>query len=625
MGSVSRMKSKSCAFARPLPAMVFFFFICLSFFLGHLSAQGREDHSVLFKELPESAKVKIILPNHAVSNKGRAVSIDARALHTSKLTIPLFDGKSVFAKRSRSVKAKDNASISWIGEVDGYPGSLVIFTERNGVVAGNISFDHELYEVNPTSNGNAVLFQVDEENLPPLCSDDYANDTPEASNTPSLETTIAEPYAASSTDYIVDLMVVYTPASRNRWGQNNLEAMIINGVESANQAYMNSQINMQLNIVHMAEINYSETGDMGVTLSNLRGTTDGYMDEVHGWRDTYGADMVAMISEDSNYCGIASLMTSESVSFAPRAFSVTYSSCLSNKTLAHELGHNQGNMHDRANSSYGGVSPYSYGHKRCVTDGTGFRTVMSYSCSGGTRVNYFSNPNIDYNGYPTGIDHDIDPDNSADCARSMNNTADTVAAFRDSIATTPPSPPDGLVANAVDYSHIDLSWTDNSADEIGFRVERSLDLSSWTEIATVGVDVTSYSDNSLDANTMYHYQVRAYNSAGNSTFSNVDSATTHAPPPPPVAPGNVAAVAVSGGQIDLSWSDVAGEIGYRLRRSEDGQNWSTIATLGQDSSTYSDTGNLQPSTTYYYHVIAFNGSSDSSPSSTVSATTLSTV
>ncbi len=100
------------------------------------------------------------------------------------------------------------------------------------------------------------------------------------------------------------------------------------------------------------------------------------------------------------------------------------SDCLSNQSLAHELGHQQGLMHDRDNSSgWSGVYPYSYGYRRCVSDGTGFRDVMSYSCTGAPRVLEFSNPNVNWNGYAAGVSYEADPANSAENARSLNNTA----------------------------------------------------------------------------------------------------------------------------------------------------------------------------------------------------------
>lgn len=96
--------------------------------------------------------------------------------------------------------------------------------------------------------------------------------------------------------------------------------------------------------------------------------------------------------------------------------------------------------------------------------------------------------------------------------------------------TTPPpsgpNAPSGLTATAVSTSQIDLAWTDNSTDEDGFRIERGADGITFTEIATVGTNVTNYSNGGLAAGTTYHYRVRAYNAAGNSSYSNSASATT---------------------------------------------------------------------------------------------------
>ena len=85
--------------------------------------------------------------------------------------------------------------------------------------------------------------------------------------------------------------------------------------------------------------------------------------------------------------------------------------------------------------------------------------------------------------------------------------------------------PSGLSATAVSQTQIDLSWTDNSDDEDGFKIERSPDgTTGWTQIATVGAGVTSYSDTSLTCDQTYYYRVRAYNANGNSGYSNIANA-----------------------------------------------------------------------------------------------------
>jgi alkaline phosphatase len=94
----------------------------------------------------------------------------------------------------------------------------------------------------------------------------------------------------------------------------------------------------------------------------------------------------------------------------------------------------------------------------------------------------------------------------------------------------PPVAPSSLIATPVSTSQIDLAWVDNASNESGFQIERSLDGASWVQIATVGANVTSYASAGLSANTAYYYQVRATNSGGTSTYSNITSATTFASP-----------------------------------------------------------------------------------------------
>jgi hypothetical protein len=74
---------------------------------------------------------------------------------------------------------------------------------------------------------------------------------------------------------------------------------------------------------------------------------------------------------------------------------------------------------------------------------------------------------------------------------------------------------------------LQVAWVDNSDNEDGFHIERKLGSNgSFSQIATVGPNVESYSDGNLADGTTYCYRVNAFNSAGSSTYTNETCGTT---------------------------------------------------------------------------------------------------
>jgi len=93
------------------------------------------------------------------------------------------------------------------------------------------------------------------------------------------------------------------------------------------------------------------------------------------------------------------------------------------------------------------------------------------------------------------------------------------SAFGDSpiVLGGPPAAPSGLLATAVSFNQIDLSWADNSADETGFEIWRSTSINSgFTTVGVAPVNATSYSDLNLNPNTTYYYQLRTIGQYGES-------------------------------------------------------------------------------------------------------------
>lgn len=93
--------------------------------------------------------------------------------------------------------------------------------------------------------------------------------------------------------------------------------------------------------------------------------------------------------------------------------------------------------------------------------------------------------------------------------------------------TAAPPAPANLSAAANGEHAIDLTWDDTAITETGFALEWSADgTSGWTLLANPAADAASYSDTGLDPGTTRFYRLRAVNGAGDSSNSNVASATT---------------------------------------------------------------------------------------------------
>ncbi|MBN1672629.1 MAG: fibronectin type III domain-containing protein [Kiritimatiellae bacterium] len=183
-----------------------------------------------------------------------------------------------------------------------------------------------------------------------------------------------------------------------------------------------------------------------------------------------------------------------------------------------------------------------------------------------------------------------------------------------------PAAPDGLIATAVSASRIDLKWTDASDNETSFKIDRRQSgTAEWIRIASPGANATAYSDPGLPADTHFYYQVKAYNAAGNSPYSNIADATTGSDVP--AAPSALTATAVSPTEVALSWQDNSGnETGFKIRRGTDPAAMTDEIVIAANATAYADSG-LPAGTTYYYKIKAQGAAGDSAYTTPVGVTT----
>ena len=457
-----------------------------------------------------------IPPGHAINGNSRSVKIHHEQLRGARFFVDLPDGVSFEAVRDSEYDL-GKGNFAWVGHAEGNSRDRVIIGTSGKAMAATFSVGDRLFKIEPRADGSHVVSEVAASDpapeLDPITVEDFVT-----SGKADFDSNIALELDADAAP-VIDVLVAYTPAVAAKYGAEGAEALVIQAVAETNQAYANSGIFTRLNLVRAVMTDYVESGNMNTDLSRLRATTDGYMDELHALRDMYSADLVSLIEEEPKYCGIAYRMATLTPGFASSAFSVVHSSCATGYySFAHELGHNQGANHDAANAN-SAIFPFAFGYQDPFST---FRTVMAYNCiSNCQRVGYFSNSTTLYNGQPAGIP------NYADNALALNYTAATVSSFRTGmVQPKPPVEPRDLNAIATGPNAISLSWTDNSSDESGFKIERSVDSTNFTEIAPLPANSTTYLDNDLEPDTLYTYRAKAWNSIGYSAYSGVALAAT---------------------------------------------------------------------------------------------------
>ncbi len=352
--------------------------------------------------------------------------------------------------KSRQVISETGTAVQ--GDIlDVKGGHFALVIHKTGQMSGTFRLGKQLFRLMPAGGQVHALVEVNERSFP--------RDA-EPLQPLFLETPSPTPRADGIADAgdVLDVLVLYTPQARTQaGGLAAIESMIDLAVAESNTGYTSSGVNLQLRLVNKQEVNYGEV-DFGADLQNLAGTTDGFMDDVHALRDSLGADVVKLVRGSGEACGIAYLMSNLSAAFAASAFSVDSYNCITGYyTFAHEIGHNLGSMHDRAVSGGSqGLYPYSYGY---VAPDTTWRTIMAYgnACSNCTRINRWSNAELDYLGVPTGVP--VGNALEADNELSINNARVTASNWRQAVLEGPPalaspSPGSTLTSNSATFQWV---------------------------------------------------------------------------------------------------------------------------------------------------------------------------
>jgi titin len=258
-------------------------------------------------------------------------------------------------------------------------------------------------------------------------------------------------------------------------------------------------------------------------------------------------------------------------------------------------------------------------------DGFAIERCSSPSC---TNFSLFNNAPANATGY---LDITVTGGTSYSYrVKAMNgagSSAFSAVASATTIAAGPvPVAPTSMAASALNSSHIEVTWTDASTNEDGFKIERCQGAGCTNfaiAVTTLAPNGTSYMNGGLLAGTTYRFRVQSYNGSGGSAFAGPVSATTPAATLPNGAPSNLVATAVSSSRINLTWVDNAtNEDDFLLERCEGVgcSNFLAFGSAGANGTTFSDQGR-SASTSYSYRVKAMNGAGSSAYSGIATAVT----
>lgn len=210
----------------------------------------------------------------------------------------------------------------------------------------------------------------------------------------------------------ITVMFVYTQAAEDwaagYWNVTDIHDAIDITMLSMNQVMNNSKTGITFRMVHKHKTDYVEL-DSSQDLANIRTNGDGIMDEVHGLRSQYEADLVVFTPMVSFTGGLAGVLYTEAGDAEWCGFSLTRIQQMSwTHTTVHEIGHNMGLGHHKEQKAYAGPGLYEYSAGwRGVFPETevGYTTVMTYEDGryfddGLTypRIPYFSSVDITLNG-----------------------------------------------------------------------------------------------------------------------------------------------------------------------------------------------------------------------------------
>jgi len=190
--------------------------------------------------------------------------------NSNSINLNLFSNKNYIAVKHK-IEIKSDSDYSWFGTIPEKYSDIIISTHGDAVV-GYMVIENECYNIKPLGGGLNVIIHADPSKYP-TCGNsldpvNYSQNICECEKSTEYRLIIKDinPEVTvekfKTTNIIVRVLVAYTTNAKNEIGcVNAMNALITNSIASANDAYLNSAIPIELELAHRIQVDHNETNN----------------------------------------------------------------------------------------------------------------------------------------------------------------------------------------------------------------------------------------------------------------------------------------------------------------------------------------------------------------------------
>jgi len=328
--------------------------------------------------------------------------------------------RKTYMAKPVKIEYYSDLNYKWVGKINKDDGEVIIIC-KDGETFGYISIDDKTFEIQSFDKDKNILIEFDNDEVAKQkCGFDHSDTTIQAENKKSQKSSLL-----TITRPDIRVLVLFTPNANIAVSDIYTTASL--AISQMNETFSNSLIDSDasVSLAGVVPFDFTENAnsiqtDVNSLIANVN---------AQNLRNTYQADLVVLLT-DGNYgnnqiYGIVGAIgpsneNGYAIVEADMATGGRY-------TFTHEVGHLFGGRHE--DNIVSGTDQYDHGY-HFLTGIWPFRTdryTIMHTLSSGSRIMYYSNPDVEYKGEATGTT------DFSNVARRIRETAPTVEAFRDYI------------------------------------------------------------------------------------------------------------------------------------------------------------------------------------------------